>query len=117
VSRFLHVNVGVDVGRVDDETAFLTELLGLRPAAHGPEARPTSRWYETDDGCQVHLSEDPDHRPAARAHVALDLGDDLPAAMERLRAAGLSPDLVDANGVTVVMCRDPSGNRWELRGA
>ena len=73
-------------------------------------------WYETDDGTQVHLSPDPDHRPAARAHTALEIGDQLELVATRLRDAGVQFGDNEFDGRRVLFCQDPAGNRWELRG-
>jgi catechol 2,3-dioxygenase-like lactoylglutathione lyase family enzyme len=113
---FHHVNLGVPSGGADAEAAFLVDLLGYRRAELTPEASSTARWFESDDGKQIHLSEDPDHRPAARAHVALELGDDLPALEQRFDQAGYEYEAIDNAGRRIVLCRDPAGNRWELRG-
>jgi hypothetical protein len=65
----------------------------------------------------VHLSEDPEHRPAARAHVAVDYGAELSAVERRLQLAALTFRTSDAgDGLRVAFCKDPAGNRWELRG-
>jgi catechol 2,3-dioxygenase-like lactoylglutathione lyase family enzyme len=61
------------------------------------------------------LSEDPDHQPSARAHVAIELGPDLQAIVDRLDAAGYEVLRFDGPEVRVVFCQDPAGNRWELR--
>jgi extradiol dioxygenase family protein len=47
--------------------------------------------------------------------VALSI-DDLGDLERRLRAAGVEFTSRDRNDQRVVFCRDPSGNRWELRG-
>ncbi len=73
-------------------------------------------WFEADDGSQIHLSEDPEHTPAARAHVALHYGDELPALRERLQAREWKFAEADGQGRTTILCKDPSGNRFELRG-
>jgi catechol 2,3-dioxygenase-like lactoylglutathione lyase family enzyme len=114
--RFHHVNLGVANGGQDAEEQFLTEVLGYRRLTLRPELEGLVRWFEADDGSQVHLSEDPDHRPAARAHVAIDLADTLAAMESTLDAAGISYDAIEDDGVRLVFCQDPAGNRWELRG-
>jgi hypothetical protein len=35
----------------------------------------------------------------------------------RLSAAGVKCSANETNGRKVVLCRDPSGNRWELRSS
>ncbi len=114
--RFHHVNLGVPVGGVEPEEAFLLEVLGYRRVTPPPELAGVARWFESEDGKQIHLSEDPDHRPAARAHVAVEVGEELPALEERLRRAGVECSVVGGDGQRVVFCQDPAGNRWELRG-
>lgn len=112
---FHHVNLGVPVGGAEAEEAFLLEVLGYRRVVPPPELAGQVRWFESEDGRQVHLSEDPDHRPAARAHVAVEVGGDLPALELKLQEAGVEHSPRDIGGVPVVVCQDPAGNRWELR--
>jgi len=102
------------VGGADAEAAFLVDLLGYRPLTTA--APPTARWFESGDGAQIHLSEDPDHRPAARAHVAVELGDDLASLEGKFDQAGYQYTAADGEDRRTVLCRDPAGNRWELRG-
>ena len=113
---FHHVNLGVLPEQAEAETAFLVECLGFRPAA--AEGSPAgARWFDAEDGVQIHLSLDPEHRPAARAHVALVLGDALDEVADRLRAAGHETRSVDRFfDFPVYFTSDPAGNRWELRG-
>ncbi len=105
-----HVNLGVPEGGVEGETRFLVDLLGFRPLA-GPEG-PGGRahWFEGDDGKQIHLSEDPDHRPAARAHVAVELGGGLSALEARLEERGIPFRTFDVGGRHTAFCQDPAGN-------
>ncbi len=114
--RLHHVNLGVPVGGAQAEEAFLTEVLGYRRVAAPAELARKARWFQSEDGKQIHLSEDPDHRPAARAHVAVEVEGDLPALEARLERAGLEHSAFDGDGLRVVFCQDPAGNRWELRG-
>jgi catechol 2,3-dioxygenase-like lactoylglutathione lyase family enzyme len=74
-----------------------------------------ANWYETDDGSQVHLSVDPDHRPAARAHTALDIGEQIDEIAGRLQSAGIEYRDGEFDGRRILFCQDPAGNRWELR--
>ena len=74
-----------------------------------------AKWFEASDGSQVHLSEDPEHRPADRAHVAVVLGDELDEVVERLRTHGTDAEIGGFGDVRVAICLDPAGNRWELR--
>ena len=96
---------------------FLLDVLGYRRVAPPPELVGRARWFEGEDGKQIHLSEDPDHRPAARAHVAVEVGDDLGALQVRLEQAGVEHAALGGDDLRVVFCQDPAGNRWELRGA
>jgi catechol 2,3-dioxygenase-like lactoylglutathione lyase family enzyme len=104
----------VTVGGAEAEAAFLVDLLGYQRVQLKPGDPPTAKWFESADGKQIHLSEDPDHRPAARAHVAVDLGDDLALLVRRFEDAGYPYERRPGN--PTVYCRDPGGNRWELRG-
>ena len=115
---FHHVNLGVPPDDVENEAGFLVQVLGFRPVkTDAALAAMGARWYEGDDGAQVHLSADPDHRPAARAHVAIEYGPELGVVEDRLRQAGVHFDRADLPGFPpVLLCRDPAGNRWELRG-
>ena len=114
--RFHHVNLGVPVGGAEAEGAFLLEVLGYRRVVPPPELAGVARWFESEDGRQIHLSEDPDHRAAARAHVAVEVGSDLAALEQKLHSAGIEYSTVGVDRQPVVFCRDPAGNRWELRG-
>jgi len=113
VGRLHHVNLAVHVGDVEAEVEWLTAGLGLSPLAP-PDDMTSVLWFADDDGVQVHVSVDPDHAPAQRAHVAIELAD-LGSAKEWLVAAGGNVDERDFGGNRVVFCRDPGGNRWELR--
>jgi catechol 2,3-dioxygenase-like lactoylglutathione lyase family enzyme len=114
--RFHHVNLGVPVDCEDAEEDFLVRILGYRRASTPAGLDGLVRWFEGDDGSQVHLSEDPDHRPAARAHVAVEIGEELPALEGELNSAGFDCTALVAEGRRLLFCRDPAGNRWELRG-
>jgi hypothetical protein len=112
------VNLGVAPGGLAAESAFLIEILGYSALDPGEEMRQRgATWFEADDGSQVHLSEDPDHQPAARAHVAVAYGPGLSDVRERLTAAAWKFAQFDgAAPAQVILCKDPAGNRWELRG-
>jgi catechol 2,3-dioxygenase-like lactoylglutathione lyase family enzyme len=117
VPRFHHVNLGVPVDGVDSQSAFLIDVLGFRSIGPGDDAATRGAiWFEGEDGGQIHLSVDPEHRPAARAHVAVVL-DNLTDVEDRLRATGVNCSANETNGRKVVLCRDPAGNRWELRSS
>ncbi|HEY6533022.1 MAG TPA: VOC family protein [Acidimicrobiales bacterium] len=115
--RIHHVNLGVPPELMKDEAEFLVDVLGYQQVEPPPEAqRFGAAWFDADDGTQVHLSRDPDHRPAARAHTALVVGDELDDIRGRLDASGADYDASEQQGMRMVFCFDPAGNRWELRG-
>jgi catechol 2,3-dioxygenase-like lactoylglutathione lyase family enzyme len=116
MTRLHHVNLGVPTGGADAEAVFLIDVLGYHQVEPPEMAKGFgARWYETDDGTQVHLSEDPDHQPAARAHTAIEFGDQLETVAERLRGAGIEFGENEFDGRRILFCLDPAGNRWELR--
>ena len=106
-----HVNLGIPPGRRRGGRVPPRRRL---PAAAGARGIPDREVVRGDDGSQVHLSEDPEHRPGARAHVAVVLGDELDEVVERLRAHGTEADIGGFGDVRVAICLDPAGNRWEL---
>jgi catechol 2,3-dioxygenase-like lactoylglutathione lyase family enzyme len=117
VLTFHHVNLGVPVGGIDAESDFLSDVLTFKRVSLGPDDPVTATWFESDDGKQVHLSEDPEHHPAARAHVAVELGADLAVVERTLKQIDYKHKVVDSKDRRIVLCKDPAGNRWELRGA
>ena len=90
MARLHHVNLGIPVGGTDAEAGFLVDLLGYKRIEPPPALASVAKWFEYEDGTQIHLSEDPDHRPAARAHVAVELGDEL-GALERSSTKPATP--------------------------
>ena len=113
---FHHVNLGVPPGLDEAEGDFLVGILGYRRMEVSAELQALgARWYEADDGTQVHLSVDPEHQPPKRAHTAIEVGDDAAAVEARLEAAGVDFKVAGLDDVRVVLCQDPAGNRWELR--
>ncbi len=113
---FHHANLGIPPELAAAEANFLIEILGYRqlePPAIASDFG--ARWFEADDGTQVHLSLDPNHVPAAMAHTAIEIGSDTARIEMRLADAGIPFKATDFNGVHVTVCKDPAGNRWELR--
>jgi len=110
--RFHHVNLGVPIGGAEAEVAFLIDFLEYRRVELTSDDPPTARWFESADGKQVHLSEDPDHRPAARAHVAVELGDDLATVERKFDQAGYRYEGVDGKDRRTVL-----RPRWKPMGA
>ena len=114
--RHHHVNLGVPTGQIGSEASFLVDILGYQVLEPPEELRSRANWFEAEDGSQVHLSEDPEHRPASRAHTAVEYGTDLAKVRDRLVDAGCDFKVFDGLGPQVLFCEDPAGNRWELRG-
>ncbi|MGF7236774.1 MAG: VOC family protein [Frankia sp.] len=115
--RFHHANLGIPPELADAEADFLVGILGYR-RLEPPSAALAygARWFEADDGTQVHLSLDPDHVPAAKAHTAIDVSGECAEIESRLAAADVPFTAGEFNGGRVVICKDPAGNGWELRG-
>jgi catechol 2,3-dioxygenase-like lactoylglutathione lyase family enzyme len=113
--RFHHVNLGVPIDGLDAESDWLVEVLGYQRLDPGGElAAMGACWFETEDGSQVHLSRDPEHRAAARAHVAV-VYDDLGPVERALAERGDEFGVSEREELKVLFCQDPAGNRWELR--
>lgn len=121
MSRHHHVNLSVPPGGLPAQQAFLVDVMGYRkleaPVQLVAEGIAVN-WFEGDDGSQIHLSEDQDHRAAAMAHVAVEFDlEELAAVEKRLEAAAIAFKAADRPGFPrVLFLRDPAGNRWELRG-
>jgi catechol 2,3-dioxygenase-like lactoylglutathione lyase family enzyme len=119
--RHHHVNLSVPLGGIDAQRGFLVHVIGYRPLRTPDEVLArgiNASWFEADDGSQIHLSEDPNHRSQPFAHVAIELaGDELDAVRQRLAAASIEFAEIEASPgfPRVVFARDPAGNRWELR--
>ena len=113
--RLHHVNLAVLPGSADEEASFLVDILGYERVAVPAGLEGRARWFRADDGTQVHLSEDPGHRPGARAHTAVELGEDADAVLGRLESAGIEHTTSEFDGRKLTFCADPGGNRWELR--
>jgi len=110
--RFHHANLGVPPGLEDNEGEFLVDVLRYRKMDVPADLVGRARWFEADDGSQIHLSIDPEHKPAAAAHTAIEVDDAIEA---RLEAAGIAYRAGEREALRVVLCEDPAGNRWELR--
>jgi catechol 2,3-dioxygenase-like lactoylglutathione lyase family enzyme len=114
---FHHANLGIPPDLADAEADFLVDILGYRRLEPPkPAADFGARWFAADDGTQVHLSLDPAHVPAAMAHIALEVGGDSDAIATRLTNAGVRFKSAEFDGNRIILCKDPAGNRWELRG-
>ena len=116
--RHHHVNLGVAPGGLDAQVAFLVDVLGYRKmAVTQRQAEMGVNWYEGSDGSQIHLSEDPDHSPPRRAHVAVVCEDDeLTEVERRLSDAGVEVrEFVNPDIRKFLVLKDPAGNRWEVR--
>jgi uncharacterized glyoxalase superfamily protein PhnB len=49
------------------------------------------------------------------AHTALEVNDERDAIAERLTQAGIHFRAAEFDGNRILLCKDPAGNRWELR--
>jgi catechol 2,3-dioxygenase-like lactoylglutathione lyase family enzyme len=117
VTRLHHVNLGVLPADLDAEIAFVVDVLGYRRIDVANTDQFVRRWFETDDGTQIHLSEDDGHRPHAKAHVALEVGEQFDAIVARLQERGVEVQgPSEFEGVRLLNTRDPAGNLFELRG-
>ena len=107
--RFHHANLSITPDNAAAQEAFLTDMLGYRRMKMDEQLRQLgARWFEAEDGTQIHLSNMP--------HVAVEFGDRLAAVAERLREAGVPFKDGEFGGVRVLILNDPAGNMWELRG-
>jgi hypothetical protein len=114
---FHHANLGVPPDLAEAEASFLVGILGYRRLEPPTAAADFgARWFEADDGTQVHLSLDPEHTPAAMAHTALDVRGEFDAIQARLTDGGVRFKAAEFDGNRIMLCKDPAGNRWELRG-
>jgi hypothetical protein len=114
--RFHHVNLGVLPDDLDAEMDFLENVLGYQRMEIPPDMQKYDpKWFEADDGTQVHLSVDRDHRPGARAHTAIELIGTSADVERRLGDAGIDFQVGGSGDNRVLFCADPAGNRWELR--
>jgi hypothetical protein len=119
VPQFHHVNLGLPPGGLEAQADFIVDVLGYHRIEVPDSLVGRANWFEADDGSQIHLSEDPNHRPAERAHVALHYGEELDALRERLQAK--SWEFTESDGAAMgrgitIFTADPAGNRFELRG-
>jgi catechol 2,3-dioxygenase-like lactoylglutathione lyase family enzyme len=114
--RFHHVNLGVPPDAIDAEEDFLIDVLGYRRMEIPSDMQQFQpKWFEADDGSQVHLSVDPEHRVAARAHTAIELAGETDEVERRLGKAGIDFKTFGDGDARTLFCVDPAGNRWELR--
>ncbi len=119
--RLDHVNLCVPGDGVSAETSWLVDILGYRRVEPGPDVSrfgtENVHWFETDDGTQVHLTVDPEHRPSARAHTAILVGDSLDDVVGKVEATtGQETHAITFDGGRHVFANDPAGNLWELIG-
>ncbi len=114
------MNLGVPPGGIETEENFLVEVLGYRRMTLTDQQRDMGvKWFEGSDGSQIHLSEDPDHVPPRRAHVAVECTDEeLPDVERRLEVAGVSVRQITNPDIRkFLVFKDPAGNRWEIRSS
>ena len=111
------VVIGPGLGKHADTAAFLDRAM---PALRGKRVvvdGDALAWFAADDGTQVHLTVDPEHRPSGRAHTAIRLDGVLDTTIEALERAGHRCSTIAFDGDRHVFATDPAGNLWELIGA
>jgi hypothetical protein len=114
--RLHHVNLSIPVDGADAEAAFLVDFLNYKRVELTPGTPRGAKWFGAEDGSQIHLSEDPEHNPSKRAHVAIELGDDLNDLRSKFEKSDYVYTTYNGPEGPVLFCQDPAGNRWELRG-
>jgi catechol 2,3-dioxygenase-like lactoylglutathione lyase family enzyme len=109
------VQVVVPAGGLDEARAFYAGVIGLQELARPETMGGVGAWFRAGPQ-QLHLSEDDDFAPAARAHPALELDEaGLEALAGRIAAAGATVRWDDRlPGVRRVYSFDPAGNRLEF---
>jgi catechol 2,3-dioxygenase-like lactoylglutathione lyase family enzyme len=109
-----HIQLAMPMGQEDAARRFYADLLEI-PEKPKPShlAKRGGVWFERG-ALKVHLGVERDFAPALKAHPAF-LVDDLPALIERLKAAG-APVIDDEplDGYHRIYTADPFGNRIEL---
>lgn len=110
--RFHHANLAVRPEQEAKERRFLVDVLGYQELEAPAEFAELARWFGSDDGVEIHLSIDPDHHPARLAHTAVEVD---PEIEHRLDAAGIEHKSSKFGDRLIFLCRDPAGNKWELR--
>jgi catechol 2,3-dioxygenase-like lactoylglutathione lyase family enzyme len=112
VLRFHHANLGLRPEQEAAERRFLIDVLGYRELEAPAEFAERARWFGSDDGLEIHLSLDPEHQPARMAHTAIEVD---PEIERRLDLAGIEHKSSTFGDRHIFLCRDPAGNKWELR--
>jgi catechol 2,3-dioxygenase-like lactoylglutathione lyase family enzyme len=109
-----HVQLAMPAGEEARARAFYEGVLGLSEQPKPPHlASRGGAWFERGS-LRIHLGVDKDFRPATKAHVGFEV-DDLPALVERCRAAGHRVvDDEPLDGYERVYVEDPFGNRLEF---
>ena len=109
-----HVQLAMPAAGEDLARHFYGRILGIPEIAKPPHlAKRGGCWFERGN-LKIHLGVEADFRPARKAHVAL-LVADLPALIDKLRAAGHAvKDDEPLEGYRRIYVDDPFGNRVEL---
>jgi catechol 2,3-dioxygenase-like lactoylglutathione lyase family enzyme len=106
-----HVDITAPEELMDDVLTWYSDVLGLQSVDNPEHTRPEGRFQAGPQ--EVHVSLDA-HNPHKTAHFGLVV-DDLPAAVERLRAAGCHIEQASTiPGRRRCYTRDPAGNRIEI---
>lgn len=107
-------HVALVVTDVDRAVRFYTEVLGCEVVAERPDFGLPGAWLRAGDQ-QVHLALAPEAPADTLQHFALEI-DDLPGAIDEIRAAGwkIDPVPLTPGAGHQAFLRDPSGNLVEL---
>lgn len=112
--RLHHVQLVIPQGQVEAAEAFYGRVVGMQRMEKPPVlADRGGAWFKLGD-LEVHIAEDPEFRPAQRAHPGIEV-DDLQGLTVRLQEAGfmVEPDSLFP-GHRRCYVHDPFGNRLEF---
>ena len=109
-----HVQLAMPPGEEGRARAFYEGILGISEQPKPPNlASRGGAWFERG-ALKVHLGVEKEFRAATKAHVGFQV-EDLPALIERCRAAGFKViDDEPLEGFSRVYVYDPFGNRLEF---
>ncbi|HEX5939624.1 MAG TPA: VOC family protein [Dehalococcoidia bacterium] len=110
-----HVATGIPPGTEEQARSFYGGLLGLKEIPKPAPLVPRGGlWFETSDGCELHLQADQPDDFKTRRHIGLETPDG-PTLKQKLEAAGHeTEDDPDFPGYSRFYVHDPWGNRLEI---
>jgi len=108
-------HVAVSVRDLGDAMQFYCDQLGFTVVPDRPDFGFPGAWLAVG-GQQLHLLEDPNCKPEAAQHFAIEC-DDLDATVAEVAGRGVevSKTVLIPGAGRQAFCRDPSGNGVELR--